>query len=337
MARTKSHRKYQLTINNPTDYGYSHESIKDKLSTLTLEYWCMCDEVGEEGTPHTHVYLASKNAIEFTAIKQRFYEAHIEPANGTSSQNRDYIRKEGNHADKKETNLTDTFEEWGDLPADSKKRNISEQIYNMIKDGKSNSEILDVFPQAYTRIPHIEKTRQILLNEKAKNEWRILQIHYIYGDTGTGKTRHVMEKHGYSNVYKVTNYDHPFDNYNGQDVILFDEFRSHLRISDMLVYLDGYPLALPCRYADKQALYTKVYIISNIPFNKQYEHVQQTEPKTWQAFIRRFKDEQKNKYNIKEFSTENLNKKNKNNKKSTNNKNLVTEFIGEVDFFEDIE
>ena len=316
MARTQAHRKYQLTINNPLEYGYTHESIKDKLSTLTLTYWCMCDEVGENGTPHTHVYLASKNAIEFNAIKQRFYEAHIEPANGTSSQNRDYIRKEGTHSDKKETNLIDTFEEWGDLPADSKKQNVSEQIYNMIKDGKSNAEILEAFPQAYTRIPHIEKTRQTLIHEKAKDERRELEVHYIYGNTGTGKTRYVMDKYGYSNVCKIASYDHPFDHYNGQDVILFDEFRSSLRISDMLNYLDCYPLLLPCRYADKQALYTKVYII---PFNKQYEHVQQAEPATWLAFTRRFTD-------IKEITN--------NNKKP--NKNLA-EFIDKAGLFENVE
>jgi len=319
MPRTQAHRKYQLTINNPLNYGYSHDSIKDKLSTLTLTYWCMCDEVGENGTPHTHVYLASKNAIEFSAIKQRFYEAHIEPANGTSSQNRDYIRKEGTHSDKKETNLIDTFEEDGDLPADSKKQNVSEQIYNMIKDGKSNAEILEAFPQAYTRIPHIEKTRQTLLNEKAKDERRELEVYYIYGNTGTGKTRYVMDKYGYSNVCKIASYDHPFDHYNGQDVILFDEFRSSLRISDMLNYLDCYPLLLPCRYADKQALYTKVYIISNIPFNKQYEHVQQAEPATWLAFTRRFTD-------IKEITN--------NNKKP--NKNLA-EFIDKAGLFENVE
>ena len=97
-----------------------------------------------------------------------------------------------------------------------------------------------------------------------------------------------MEKYGYSKVYRVTNYQHPFDSYAGQRVILFDEFRSSLPISDMLKYLDGYPVMLPCRYADKVACFAEVYIVSNIPIEKQYPNVQFEEPETWQAFCRRF-------------------------------------------------
>ena len=79
-----------------------------------------------------------------------------------------------------------------------------------------------------------------------------------------------MEKYGYQNVYRVTDYDHPFDSYKGQDVIVFEEFRSSLKIQDMLNYLDGYPCELPCRYNNKLACFTKVYIITNISFNQQY-------------------------------------------------------------------
>ena len=110
---------------------------------------------------------------------------------------------------------------------------------------------------------------------------------YIWGAPGVGKTRTVMEKHGYRNVYRVANYAHPFDGYKGQSVILFDEFRSSIPLTEMLSYLDGYPISLPCRYADKTACYTAVYIVSNIPLEKQYPNVQLLEPSSWQAFLRR--------------------------------------------------
>jgi hypothetical protein len=96
-----------------------------------------------------------------------------------------------------------------------------------------------------------------------------------------------MDKYGYSNVYQVTNYDHPFDGYKGQDIIIFEEFRSSLKIDDMLKYLDCYPLMLPCRYADKVACYTTVFLISNIPLEQQYPNVQLDNPETWAAFRRR--------------------------------------------------
>lgn len=55
----------------------------------------------------------------------------------------------------------------------------------------------------------------------------------------------------------------------------------------MLEYLDGYPLALPARYANRQACYISVYIISNIDLTEQYPNVQVNEPETWKAFLRR--------------------------------------------------
>jgi len=59
MARKTSSRKYQLTINNPLDHNFTHEKIKEQLKLFTgIDYWCMCDEKGENGTPHTHIYGA---------------------------------------------------------------------------------------------------------------------------------------------------------------------------------------------------------------------------------------------------------------------------------------
>lgn len=139
------------------------------------------------------------------------------------------------------------------------------------------------------RIDKIERVRQTIIEEKYKNTFRQLEVTYIFGPTRTGKTRSIMEKYGYSNVFRVTDYDHPFDGYKGQDVIILEEFRSSLKIEDMLKYLDGYPLELPCRYANKIACFTKVYIITNIDLSEQYTNIQEEHPETWDAFLHRIK------------------------------------------------
>ena len=102
-----------------------------------------------------------------------------------------------------------------------------------------------------------------------------------------------MEKYGYTNVFRITDYTHPFDKYKGEDIIIFEEFRSSLKIQDMLNYLDGYPLELPCRYANKIACYTKVYIITNIELKEQYMSIQEVHRETWNAFLRRLHEIQK--------------------------------------------
>lgn len=291
MPKETASRKYQLTLNNPLEHGFTHDLIRQNLSELkSLLYWCMCDEVGSNGTPHIHIYAAFRNAVMFSTMQQRFYGAHIEAAKGSHRENRDYIRKEGKwqDTDKAETNLPDTFEESGELPAETGKHGKqSEAILAMVEDGASDGEILRAYPSAMNHLPRIEQARQTLLAEKYRSEFRTLHTTYLHGVTGVGKTRSVMEKHGYENVYRVTDYKHPFDGYRGQRVILFDEFRSSLPLADMLNYLDGYPLELPSRYANRVACYDTVYIVSNIPLEKQYPNVQQDEPRSWDAFRRR--------------------------------------------------
>ncbi len=157
----------------------------------------------------------------------------------------------------------------------------------MIKDGYTNIDIIEAFPSYLNKIPHLDKMRQTYKEQEYSDVFRILEITYICGDTETGKTRYVMDKYGYKNVYKITNYTHPFDSYEGQDVILFDEFRSSLPITDLLQILDGYPCKLSARYADRVACFTKAFIISNIPFDKQYPNIQTDEPKSFEALRRR--------------------------------------------------
>ena len=95
------------------------------------------------------------------------------------------------------------------------KRNDLDDLYSMIKEGMSDYDILEQGSDYMLNLDMISKTRQILVQEKFKNTFRKLDIVYIWGETGTGKTRSVMEGHGYGNVYRATDYLHPFDNYAG--------------------------------------------------------------------------------------------------------------------------
>ena len=290
LDKTQS-RKWQITLNNPVDKGFTHENIKNILTEFkSLLYWCMSDETAKTGTAHTHVYFVCSGGVRFDSLKSRFSGGHFEIARGTSQENRDYIYKEGKWADneKGETNIRESHEEFGEMPVErSGVRNDIIDLYDMVKNGMSNYEIFEINPSYAMRVDTIDKMRRAFEEEVYKTSYRLLHVTYISGATGLGKTRGVMEQYGYDKVYRVTDYDHPFDNYNGQDVILFDEFRSSLKIQDMLNYLDGYPLQLPCRYNNRFACYTQVYIVSNIPLEDQYRLLQGEQGKTWQAFLRR--------------------------------------------------
>lgn len=293
MEKDTQSRKWQLTINNPVDKGFTHEKIKEIVSDMkSVVYWCMSDEIGENETYHTHVFIQGRGGIRFSSLKKKFEGVHFEMAKGSAEQNMEYVSKTGKWKnDKKaETSVPGTFEEFGEMPIERQgRRNDLDDLYAMIKDGYSDYDILEVMPESLLNLEKLDKVRQVLHQERYKNEFRNLEVVYLYGDTGVGKTRGIMEKYGYANVFRVTDYAHPFDNYRGQDVIVFEEFRSGFLMADMLNYLDGYPLELPCRYNNKFACYTKVYIITNVPLTQQYVNTQLDYPATWMAFLRRIK------------------------------------------------
>lgn len=284
-------RKWLLTINNPDEHDLSHDRLVVILDSFkAVKYWCMCDEIGVNGTYHIHLFIMGDNAIKFTTVKQKFSSAHIDFCRGTAQENRDYVLKEGKYKGsvKEETNIRDTFLESGEIPVERQgQRNDLIDLYDMIKQGLDNYEILEENPEYMLSIDKVERCRQIVKEKEFRNTFRILEVQYISGLTGKGKTRSVLEKYGYENVYRITDYQHPFDSYKGQDVVVFEEFRSSLKINDMLNYLDGYPLDLPCRYNNKIACYTKVFILSNITLEQQYLEVQRNFSYTWFAFLRR--------------------------------------------------
>lgn len=303
-------RKYLITYNNFQDHGDTHESIIAKLHKYSIEYLALCDETGgKKHVYHVHIYVKFSNAIQFSTIKKLLPLANIATANGSSMQNRNYILKGAPEHNKKSDgtyeytdtsgkvhqgqNHTDTFYEEGECPLETKgKRTDLENMYELIKEGYSDAEILEKCPDtAIMHIDKINKLRLTYLTDKFKNLRRLdLKVHYITGTTGLGKSRDILDEYGDENVYRVTDYQHPFDMYQCQSVLVLEEFRSSLRLQDMLNYLDIYPVILPARYSNKIACYTTVFVVSNWEFEQQYAELQKDPEQitSYNALIRRF-------------------------------------------------
>ena len=256
----------------------------------------MADEIASTGTHHTHVFLYRPSPVRWHTVKNLFPTAHIDKAYGSAQENRDYIQKGGKWSDteKAETVVPNSFEEFGHMPLpQSEKAPEMTVLLEDIAAGKTTSQIIRENPKLAFRVKEIDVLRQTLLSEKYAEQNRIVETQYLYGATGTGKTSGIYRRHDPRDIYRVTNYRNgrgvSFDDYHGQDVIVFEEFASQIPIEEMLNLLDVYPLMLPARYSDKVACYTKVYITSNLPLSRQYQAVQQYHPETWKAFLRRIR------------------------------------------------
>ena len=304
----KTSRKWLFTINHPEEHGFDHDTIKNNLSMIEhLSYWCMCDEIGNEsGVYHTHIFIYRPTVIKFDYVKKLFPPAHIDPPFGSAKENRDYIgkfaddhhkavdgsydyiAKDGKHH--AGINYGDTFEEYGELPVERQgQRNDLKGLYQLVKDGASDYQIMEENPNYLRYLNQITKVRDTLRYEEFKGKRRTdLKVEYWYGDPGTGKTSGVLNMYSDDKVYIVTDYNHPWDGYEGQDVVLFDDFDS-LRIvtNDLLKWLDIYPLKLPARYSNKIACYTKVYITSNYSPEELWRDSYRWRQQEYKALMRR--------------------------------------------------
>jgi len=262
------------------------EMVKDLLEHIKrdtkIDYAVFGHELTEEGRPHLQGYVYFTNGVSGKSAQTRLGLSHGEfwaqQQKGLHIQASDYCQKDENIA----------FVH-GEIPdPEDRAESAWDYILQMLETGATDSEIMRAYPAHFGRCRSgIAGMRMELLAEKV-NTWRDVQVEYIWGPTGTGKTRGILEgvEHP-SDVYRVTDYKHPFDGYRGQSVLLLEEFRSSLPCEQMLVYLDGYYCELPCRYSNKISGWDKIYIVTNIPFSEQYKNVQENYPETFAAFERR--------------------------------------------------
>ena len=294
-AKNVQSRKFNVTINNPQEVDMTLELVdKTVLEILKPQYYTRSEETGKEGTRHFHFAVYRPSPMRFNTIKRLFPTAHIEKAYGTMKENREYIEKGGKwvDTDKADTVVPGTFAEFGDMPTEQEeKAPTMATIMGELEKGTPTSAILTAHPELALQAQKLDALREIIRADKVSGLDRgTLDVTYIFGKTGTGKTKGIYDKHNARDICRITNYGKGnvrFDSYHGQDVLVFEEFASQIPLSDMLNYLDRYPLMLPARYADRPACYTKVYITSNLSLEEQYKDEQEKHPERWAAFLRR--------------------------------------------------
>ena len=292
-------RKFMLVFQSShiLEDGWTHDTIRKALEPRKLQYWAMCDEVASEtGQLHTHLIIYRKSPLRASTLREMFPSVHMEPLKGTMAEARTYLLKEGKYAgtDKAETSIEGSFEEWGEPPEEKGQgaRSDLEAMMEMVRNGSSDLEIIEAVPSLVLKISAIQRYRQLVMEESAHN-YRKMQVFYIYGVTGSGKTRSVYDefKDDPSCIYTINSYNGTglFDGYDSSKVtaLCLDEFRSSLPFNLLLSLTDGHFQIINCRYSNRIATHTTVYIISNIPLYDQYKEFQKNEPESWRALLRR--------------------------------------------------
>jgi hypothetical protein len=124
----KRTRRWVFTLNNPE--GEINEFIESLTRNVAVRYIVIGKEVAPTtGTVHWQGFVEFENAATFKQVQQRIERAHIEPAKGSNSQNRDYCTK-GND-----------FVEYGTLFTRVQGSEQATEVVKLISSGMSPAEI----------------------------------------------------------------------------------------------------------------------------------------------------------------------------------------------------
>lgn len=243
-------RGFCFTLNNPDQHNFGDP---DKLLHRAKKYGCsfikFALEIGEEGTPHYQGFLYYNNQRVMTRVAKKLFKgkAHLEIMRGNDFQNEQYISKdpiEGPY-------------EWGTKPSQGTRSDWTE-VHNSIKKGASWLEIADTNAQlAYTCKRSIDES--IAIHTKATTGER--NVIWLWGDTGTGKTRTAYDAGATSMEWSNATWR---DYTAGTKTVVWDEFDKWTNVpwANILKLLDRYPVNVQMRYNNQAWTAETIYITS---------------------------------------------------------------------------
>lgn len=154
--------------------------------------------------------------------------------------------------------------------AERGRRTDLEKVAQALLEGRKYEDIVELFPkQAILHDRGIKSVEAVVATKNLRTTMREVDVTVLWGASDTGKTYRVRQIwHTLADVYviQVGQHEHPFDDYKGQPVILFEEFGDGeaWNIDYMKQLLDKYPMQLACRYSNKWAAWTRVYICTQV-------------------------------------------------------------------------
>lgn len=271
MDITRRQSQYWVfTINNPD--GDIELFDMEKIQYMIYQY-----EIGQEGTEHMQGYVIFKRPIRFSTIKNMVPRAHWEPRFGTHQQCVDYCSK-------LETRKSGTepiiFGEYKDnqkikkQPISKPKGTQTLELKQLLDDGASIKKVADEHFSLFLRYGKMfHSYRAISITPRNYKTTCIV----IYGPTNTGKSKWCLDN--FPNAYWKPK-GKWWDGYEGQDVVIIDEFYGWFGWDYLLRLTDRYPLILEGKAISGGYQFTSKIIIftSNKHWNQWYPNISDCSP-----------------------------------------------------------
>lgn len=204
-----------------------------------ITYFCAQLEQGQRLHLQGYVELEARQRV--TWLKRNLSQtAHFEIRRGTQEEAIAYCCK------KDATTVDGTFVEFGEKTDEKKgKRNDLLDVKAMLDDGCSEREIAEQHFGSWCRYAKsFSVYRQLIAKKRNPDEGVEVIIHY--GPTRAGKSR--LARESYPDAYIKPVGSQWFDNYIGQETVIFEEYGGHwMPYGTLLSISDRYPCTVPVK------------------------------------------------------------------------------------------
>lgn len=242
-------------------------------NTDVIRYIC----VGKEICPktqkeHNQGWVQFSTPRRMNGVKRIFNSKslHLEPCYGTEFDNDKYCTKDGKY-----------WQE-GKFATQGHRTDI-ENIKHKLDNGDSLMDIANDNFDLFLRYRQGFRNYKQMVDKKKRSTFRKVKVKVISGPTGCGKTRKAM-KDPY-NTYKIEGSNLEWwDGYDGENILVIDEYNNDINITKLLNILDGYQLRLPIKGGFTYANWHKVIITTNL---KRHEIHPNAKPEHINALNRR--------------------------------------------------
>lgn len=200
------------------------------------------------GRQHWQCHCVSKKKRSLKAAIKSLYPCHVEISKDPEA-SRAYCKEDGE------------WEEHGEWVSQGARSDLKVLVAQLFS---GETTLDDVLVENPNMIHQYGRTLAAAADLRLKRQKRdfVPEVVWIYGPTGTGKTRSVVEeeKSLYFFPYEKNGW---WDNYESQEAILFDDFRGQLPLNEMLRICDRYDYTVPRRNRAPIPLMAKrIYITS---------------------------------------------------------------------------
>lgn len=269
------------------------DQLKVKLEAETA-YSIFGWEKTASGEDHLQGYSHLKNAKTFKAFKKLLDKTmHCEDSKGSAENNVDYCSKgEQSHEEWAESKkngpnygLNANVWSCGTMPKQGTRTDIHD-LRDACEGAKALCDIIadDKNVVALAKYGRFAQLCHSSALKRKTRPFRDLEVIVRWGKTSTGKTRGPYEEGAFMWCPDSIEW---WDGYDGEELLLIDDFYGQVKVARMLHLLRGYQCRLPIKGGFTYAMWNKVYITSNTDPDEWYNSWEKIPDDVKDAFFAR--------------------------------------------------